>query len=50
MKKKISYKNNENEWNIKIRQNNRIKGTYREKRERERKSSKSQGKRLRVKS
>lgn len=34
MKKKISYKNNENEWNIKIRQNNRIKGTYREKRER----------------
>lgn len=33
MKKKISYKNNENEWNIKIRQNNRIKGTYREKRE-----------------
>lgn len=37
MKKKISYKNNENEWNIKIRQNNRIKGTYREKREREEK-------------
>lgn len=47
MKKKISYKNNENEWNIKTRQNNRIKGTYKEKRER--KSSKSHGERLRVK-